>query len=359
LKRQDNSRGTQLSPKQEVHATDWLRKQSRKVDAQDTLPVDEETASGTQIEAWLQRRGVRYAPPTGIPMEMIDTRRSRQNQARRDPIVTESVERFTAAFRAGRLFPPIVCYPLGNKLVIIDGNNRHEAAHRAKREFIYGIVIDEKTDSDLIQLLTVEANAGHGVTPPVEWRLRQAFHLCTLGHSDEVASEAAGISLAQLRNARAASEAEARAKALRIHGFTDLPMTAKQYLNAVKLEPVFYAAGKLAAEARLNLEQIRDLCRAIKTGKTEADQLAVVAEQHRLLIAENAAKKAMTKRVNSPKNSLVAGIGLVINLNTQALVSNIRTAHDRDVIRGRLEDMVNKILEIQVEMETQLKDMEE
>lgn len=348
-----------MSPKiEQTVATDWLRKQSRSITEHDSLSVGEEVATATQIEAWLQRRGVRYAPATGIPMSMIDTKRSRQNQARRDPIVSESVERFAAALKVGRQFPPIVVYPLGNRLVIVDGNNRHEAAFRSKREFIYGIVIDERTDSDLIQLLTVEANAGHGVTPPLEWRIRQAFHLVSIGHSDETASEAAGVSVSQLRNARAAQEAEGRAKILRINGFTDLPATSKQYMNGIKLEPVFFAAGKLAADAKLSIEQVRDMCRAVKTGRTESEQLAIVAQQHKLLIAENAAKKALTKRVNSPKNSLVAGIGLITNCDPKALVSQIRTIHDRDVIKARLKDMEDKLLEIQVELET-LKDMEE
>ncbi len=348
-----------MSPRAAHHqATDWLRRQTNQVGVHDTLSVGEEVAAATQIEAWLQRRGVRYAPATGIPMAMIDTKRSRMNQARRDPIVSESVERFVAALKAGRTFPPIVVYALGNKLVIVDGNNRHEASFRAKREYIHGIIIDEKTDSDLIQLLTVEANAGHGVTPPLEWRIRQAFHLVSIGHGDETASEAAGITIGQLRNARAASEAEQRAKVLRILNFSELSATAKQYLNALKLEPVFHAAGRLAAENKLGLEQVRDLCRAVKTGRTEAEQLAIVAQQHKMLVAENAAKKALTKRVNSPKNALVAGIGLITNCDPHALVSQIRTVHDRDIIKKRLRDMEDKLLEIQIAMET-LKDMEE
>jgi hypothetical protein len=349
-----------VSPQvEQAKATDWLRKQTRNIDEHDTLEVGEEVASATQVEAWLQRRGVRYAPATGIPMNMIDEKRSRQNQARRDPLVVESIDRFQAAMKVGRLFPPIVVYPLGNRLVIVDGNNRHEAAKRQKREHIYGIVIDEATDSDLITLLTVEANASHGVTPPLDWRIRQAFHLVSIGHGDEVSAEAAGVSLTQLRLARAAKEAEDRAKILRIHGFVDVSSTAKQYLNGIKLEAVFYAAAKLACEAHLTIEQVRLMCAAIKRGRSEPDQLAIVAEQHRLLVAENAAKKATNKKVTSPKNTLVAGIGMVASIDPKSLVSQIRTVHDRDVIKARLEAMVNKILEIQVEMDEQLKDMEE
>lgn len=348
-----------MSPQVEkAQATDWLRKQTHKIDEHDTLEVDEQVASATGVEAWLQRRGVRYAPPTGIPMSMIDEKRSRQNQARRDPLVQESIDRFQAALKAGRVFPPIVVYPIGNRLVIVDGNNRHEAAKKQKREYIHGIIIDDETDSDLITLLTVEANASHGVTPPLDWRLRQAFHLISIGHSDEVSAEAAGISIPQLRLARSAKEAEDRAKILRIHGFAEVSSTAKQYLNAIKLEAVFYAAAKLTCDAHLTIEQVRLMCAAVKKGRSEPDQLAIVAEQQRLLVAEIAAKKASGKKVTSPKNTLVAGIGMVASIDPKSLVSQIRTVHDRDVIKGRLEDMVNKILEIQVEME-QLKDMEE
>lgn len=349
-----------MSPsKEQAGSSDWLRQQSRKITEHDGLAVREEVATANQVEAWLQRRGVRYAPPTGIPMDMIDTRRSRNNQARKDPLVEDSVKRFTLAMKAGATFPPIVVYPDFNKLVILDGNNRHEAALAAKHEYIYGIIIDKETDGQLIQLLMVEANANHGVTPPLDWRLRQAFHLVSLGHGDELSAEAAGVTTQQLRNARAAREAEQRAAILRINRFSEISSTCKQYLNGIKLEPVFFAAAKLAVDNSLTIDQVRDLCRAVKTGKSESDQLAIVAEQQRLLVAENAAKKAQSKRVNSPKNALVAGIGLVLNLDAKALVSQIRTTHDRDVIRERLREAEDKILAIQVEMEEQLKDMDE
>lgn len=341
------------SPEQTA-ATNWLVKQSSQVKERDGLHVDQDVASATSVEEWLQRRGVKYAPPTNIPMHMIDTKRSRGNQAREDPIVEDSVKRFTTAMKAGRSFPPIVVRPLGagsNKLVIVDGNNRHEAALVAKREFIFGIVIDEKTDGDLIKLLEVEANTTHGATPALGWRLQQAFHLVACGHGDELAAEAAGITTQQLRNGRAARQAEERAQILRIHRFAELSSTSKQYLNGIKLEDVFHAAAKLTVEHMLKIEQVQSLCRAVKTGSSESDQLAIVAEQKKLLVAENAARKALSKRVNSPKNTLAAGIGIVMNTDSKQLVSNIRTTHDRDTIRQRLKEVEDKILEIQIAME--------
>lgn len=344
---------------EKADATAWLRKQTRQIDEQDGLAVSEETASGVVTEAWLQRCGVQYAPPTAIPMHMIDEKRSRANQARRDPLVPESVERFTTSFRAGRPFPPIVVYPVGNRLVIVDGNNRHEAAKRAKKESIYGIIISAETTSEMITLLTVEANASHGATPPLDWRVTQAFHLVSLGHGDERSAEAAGITITQLRNARSAREAEQRAKALRIHGFVDIPMTGKQYLNGIKLEQVFHSAAQTAVNSKLTIDQIRDMCRKVKAGRSEHEQLAILAEAQELLLVENAAMKVLnSRRVSSPKTSLVTGIGLLNKIDPSALVNQIRTTADRDLVMERLKDLETKILDLQVAMED-LRDMEE
>lgn len=348
-----------MSPTQDKgDATRWLRRQAEKIDEHNSLPVSEDVASATTVEAWLQRRDVKYAPPVMIPMSMIDEKLSRANQARRDPLVTESVERFSTSFRAGRSFPPIVVYPRGSRLVIIDGNNRHEAAKRAKRDEIFGIIIDATTDGEVIQLLTVEANNSHGVTPPLEWRVQQAFHLCEHGHPDDVAAEASGITLVQLKNARSAREADQRARTLRIAGFADLPLTAKQYLNGLKLEPVFHQAAVLAARDRLTIEKIAEICRMVKKGRSESEQLAILAEQAELMTAESAAKKALSRRLSSPKMALASGIGLIAKCDPEALVGQIRTVHDRDVVMQRLREAENKILEIQIAME-QLKDMEE
>lgn len=342
-----------MSPSSDGRAAmDWLKKQSGKVETHTTLEVSEEKAATVEVEAWLQRRNVKYAPATGIPMHMIDEKRSRNNQARKDPLVSESVERFANAFRQGRPFPPIVCYQLGSKLIIIDGNNRHEAAKRAKRDYMLGIIIDEQTPSELIQLLTVEANNGHGVTPDSGWRIRQANHLVTLGFSDADAAEAAGVTTAQMRMARSAAEADGRARKLGIYGFPDMSATHRSSLNAIKSDPVFLTAGKLAVSQRLTIDQTKDLIRAVKTGKSEAEMLAIVEEQAELFDVELATKKAMKKGVSSPKNALVSGVGLITKCDAKALVSQIITTHDRDTINRRLNEVVDKILAIQVEMES-------
>lgn len=341
-----------MSPRQDsVTPTEWLRRQTRSIGEHTTTSVSEQEASTVTVESWLQRYEVKYAPATGIPMAMIDTARSRKNQARRDPLVADSVERFAAAMRSGRPFPPIVLYPLGNKLVIIDGNNRHEAASRAKRDFIHGIVIDPTTPSEMIQLLTVAANNGHGVTPEPGWRVTQAQFLTSIGHPDNDACDAAGVTISMLRNHRNSVEADGRARKLGIYNFKDISNTHKVALNGLKSDPVFLAAGKLVVSSELNIDQTKNLIREIKKGRSEAEQLQLVGELAEHYDLEQATKKAMKKGVSSPKNSLVSGIGMVLACDPGRLISQIVTVHDRDEINRRLKDLETAILDLQIAMD--------
>src|SRR4051812_35530379 len=98
--------------------------------------VDEVAAKESLVLSWLQSHGVVHSAVFDIGMNLIDTKKSRNNQARQEALVPASVERFTAAVKAGAVFPPIVLYASGQgkdaKLIIIDGNNRHEAHAKAK-----------------------------------------------------------------------------------------------------------------------------------------------------------------------------------------------------------------------------------
>lgn len=335
--------------------TEWLRSQAKRVGDGDELPVTEQVALLVEVEAWLQRHGVQYAPPVAIPMYLIDEKRSRANQARRDAIVADSVDRFAAAMKSGVGFPPIVVYPSGGKLVIVDGNNRQAAAKKAGRETIVGIVIAEETPSELIQLLTVEANAHHGVTPELAWRVQQAFHLCSLGFTDQQAADAAAIGVQQLRGARAVQEADQRARALRIPGFTDLAQVSRQSIGVLKDEAVFYQAAKTAVETAMTVEEIRDLVRQVKSLPSEGARIEHIGAVAKERSIERATRKTLGKtigRVSSPKQSLVAGIGKILAVDSAALTRQIVTSHDRDLVNARLRALERKLAEMVVAMST-------
>ncbi len=335
--------------------TEWLKAQAKRVSDGEELPVTAPVAALVEVEAWLQRHGVQYAPPSAVPMSVIDEKKSRANQARRDPIVAESVDRFTAAMKAGQVFPPIVAYPSGGKLVIIDGNNRQAAARKAGTDTILGIIIAEDTPSELIQLLTVEANAHHGVTPELSWRIQQANHLRSLGYSDQQAADASSIGVQQLRAARAAQEADQRARALKVAGFSAMAQVSRQSLNVLKDEAVFYQAAKVAVETGMTSEEIRDLVRTVKSLPSEGARIEHIGSVAKTRGIERATKKALGRtmsRVTSPKQSLVAGIGKVLAVDEAALVRQVVTSHDRDQINDRLKQLARKLSTIQAAMST-------
>lgn len=341
--------------------TDWLKKQTGRIAAGAALPVTGERAASLEVESWLQRHGVNYAPPGHIPMHLIDVKRSRANQARRDAIVNDSVERFAVAMKAEVQFPPIVVYAIGGKLIIIDGNNRQAGAAKANKDSIYGIIIAEDTPSELIQLLTVEANARHGVTPELFWRLQQAFHLCTLGFTDTQAAEAASVSVQQIRSARQVQEADQRARALKITGFAELSSTNKLALGVLKDEAVFFQAAKVAISTGMNTDEIRDMTRHVKALTSEGARIEYIGSVAKERGIEAATKRVTGKalnRVSSPKNALVSAIGMLLKVNEDALVRQIVTTHDRNLINARIKLLEEKVLSLQVAMDL-LKDMEE
>lgn len=335
--------------------TDWLKSQVRKIGEGDVLPVSAGRATSIEVEEWLQRKGVQYAPPSLIPMGYIDEKRSRANQARRTAIVDDSVDRFAVRMRADESFPPIVTYVSGGKLIIIDGNNRQAAARKAGKDSIFGIVIADDTPSELIQLLTVEANAHHGVTPELAWRLQQAFHLCSLGFSDTHAAEAAAVTVNDIRKARQIQEADQRARSLKIEGFQGLPQTMKTLLVVLKDEAVFYQAAKTAIDTGMTGEEVRDMVRIVKTLPSEGariEHIGGVAKERGLEAAMRKAIRREGYRVSSPKQSLVTAIGKLLAVDAAALARQIVTTHDRDEVNRRIRLLEEKVLELQVAMDT-------
>ncbi len=341
-------------PTTKAGGTDWLRQQSKKIGLGDELSLDQTAVAAIEVERWLQHHKVEYAPPTNVPMSLIDAKRSRANQARRDAIVMDSVDRFAAAMKAGAVFPPIVVYPYVGKVVIIDGNNRHEAARRASLDVIRGIVVADSTPSELIQLLTVEANASHGVTPELPWRLRQAFHLISLGFTDAQAAAAASVTTQQITMHRKLEESDKRAKVLRIAGFGDMPATSRASLAVLRDDAVFFQAAQTAVKTGMIIDDVRDMIRAVRKETSEANRVAAIGRIAEERGIEAAARRATghAPRVSSPKTALSSGIGLIMSCDEGQLARSILTFKDKDLIMKRLKGLEDKLLSLLVALET-------
>jgi hypothetical protein len=307
-------------------------------------------ALDSRVERFLQVHGVKYAPKTMIPIEMIDEKSSLDNQAREVPIVPDAVDRYATSLRRGDYLPPIVVRPVGGKVSIVDGNNRHAAHKRTGSKFVPGFVIAADTSSEVIRLLTVAANRENAESVPIRWRKVQAVDLLGLGYSQEQACEAAGITKNQLSDYLALDRGKARAKQFRVPGFeTVLSETAQIAIGRIPGDPIFDKAARAAVEYELDADTAKRVLRDVKALPSEGDQLtyldAFIAEQKAKREADGG-KGAKRPSVSSPKNAFVSSAGKILNVSTLDLVRQTLTEHDRDALVKWAEVVGEKMLEV-------------
>lgn len=342
-----------MSTKPPSTGTDWLKQQRATASAAATPAppaCNGEDAVDSRVERFLQEHGVKYAPKSQIPIDMVDEKSSLANQARDVPILPESVDRYAGSLRKGEYLPPIVVFPNGNRVTIVDGNNRFAAHKKAGSRFVPGFVIDENTPSETIALLTVAANNDHGVTPDSRWRKRQASHLVSIGFTVEQASNAAGITKAQLNDFQALTRADARAKFLRVTtGWNELSETGRTALGRIHMDSVFYQAARVAIETKMDADTCKALLRDVKAIGSENDQIAHITNvsEQRRLEAKAAAATGANNRMSSPKQAIVTALGKIMHCDPAELARNILTDTDRQLLLRRIDDAVDKLAELQ------------
>lgn len=327
--------------------TDWLRQQRATAStaaAPATPACNNEDAIDSQIERFLQQHNVKYAPKSMIPIGLFDEKASLSNQARDVPIVPESVERFTASLRRGEYLPPVVVFPQGNRVVTVDGNNRYASHKRHGSQFVPGFVIDENTPSETIALLTVAANNGHGVTPDLKWRVRQAALLVSHGFSVEQAATAAGVTKGQLGDYQASQRADARARVLRVANFAELPQTIRRDIGRLQLDSVFLQAARLVMDTGMGTDDVRHLVKEVKALVSESDQIKYVVElAERRKLEERTRRATGGARLSSSKNSLNTSIGKILHVDPAELARTVLTEGDLALLLKRIFECVDHL----------------
>lgn len=329
----------------------------------------------TEVRAWLKSRGVNALQNVyDFPIDQIDEKASRANQARPTALVDEAVERYVVALKNGAEFPPVVGYfaaggtkKLGDlftskaKVTLIDGNNREASFKKVGRHTIPLILIATDTPSELITLLTVEANARHGQAVEVDWRVRQAIHLHEgMGHDLEVACSAALVSVGVVRKRMTVTKSEVRAKALGLAGYSKLSISTKYKLAQIKDDAPFVAASKVVMSTGMVLEELAPFMRELHGLSSEADRMAFIAktaEEQKILTAAKRAN-GRAARISSPKNNLATAIGKIMSVDTDELVQSLLRTVERDELARRLDRTADKLVEIQVAVLGALKDNE-
>jgi hypothetical protein len=311
-----------------------------------------------QVEAWLRSHGVSHSALIDIDLDMIDVKRSRTNQARPTPLVPESVDRFTVALKNGAIFPPIVVYPTGSKVVIIDGINREASTRKAGHTKIKAFIISAETPSETIQLMTVDANSHHGVAPDYRWRIKQAIHLLSIGFDVNRVATAAAVTASQIREQQRLVKNDARARALKITKWQDMPETSRLRLGALPSDPVFVYAARVAIDTGMMVEDVSAFVKEIRALPSEGTQIDKIKEiaDSRNLEAKQRAALGDRQSIKSPKNNLVAGIGKIMHADPEGIANQVITDVEQQELVRRIEAATEHLMAIQIAIEERMKE---
>jgi hypothetical protein len=158
-------------------------------------------AASTDVERWIGSFGVGYELFDAVPLDVIDKEARLRNQARRQPLDRDVATVYGQAMRAGAIFPPVVGYFNGTRIVLVDGNHRFAGAEIVKAEFISVYVLELEPGDPRINDMVASANAtlnGHSATD--EERIRHAISRVDAGMSVTAAARLCGIKDSTLKN---------------------------------------------------------------------------------------------------------------------------------------------------------------
>lgn len=305
--------------------------------------------NAVSTEKWIQKYGIPYTVLLKIPLSKINWRESRNNQARPKAVVPENVARYEQAMKEGDVFPPVVGHLEGDKVVLIDGNNRDAAARNVQGAsgFLYGFLV--VANSATIYTMMVDANAHHGETPSEEWRLEQAIHLQDFGLTAEQAARAAKVKPGVFSRYKRELAAYARAEANRVKGFENIQSgNGRVQLATIKLETVFGQASQVAVDTDMSLSEIKAFTDAIKQCPSESMMLELVSETRKARELEARRVKAGGARTatNNKLLSLTTGIGKIMHADVSKIAAMAETDEDIDLISSKCEEAATKLLDI-------------
>lgn len=308
----------------------------------------------SETENWLKKRGVSFAPCKKIPLSSINVKRSRDNQARPEPINQENLERIMLGLKEGDEAPAIVVYSPSAKpdgpFSIVDGNHRDEAYRKLGRTHIWAYVLDFRTTSEMIRALEVEANVAGTWVPDAAWRTEQAVDLVrTHGFTVDMAADFSRIKVATVRMHVALRQADERIARL---GLTKIwkevgNATTRHRLIGIRDDAVLGLLVRVAVETDMPQGDVTKAVTEVKRLGSEEERLGYVgkiADERRL---ERANRKALGKaaRIPSPKNQLLSGLGMMNSIeNLQTLIeTQFRTTFELVELDKRKEKAVNQL----------------
>jgi len=236
-----------------------------------------ESTRDLRVESWLHAHGAHdFHLRENVALDLINERRSRSNNARRNEIMTDLAERYAADMRDGASFPPLIGYESRSGVVLIDGNHRHEGAKLAAVDRFAIYIVDAEVE--LVARLTTLANMLNGEPLTIEERVDHAVAATAVGSTLVAAARDYGVTLELIRTTTRYRKVVERARHLGATAPGSLPPYVHSFA-AIKLDAAFVACC-VAARVRKNatLKQCRELASAVNKASSESEALACVEQ---------------------------------------------------------------------------------
>ena len=295
-----------------------------------------------RTESWLKSLDIDFSGPRVIKVENIDRRASLHNQARSTAIVDEVADSYEQALVNGQQLPAIVVYKVNSKYVIIDGNNRFEAAHRRRVESVRAYIVDPSTPSEAIALMTVSANTINGARVDKSWQLTNALYLMeTFGYTKERVSKIMNLSVGAISAHEKERQSGKRAHDLNVTGWDTMTIRVRQILGRIRLDKPFVIISEACIASRFsNATELNTLITQVNNATTEEDAIDLAAKWARLTVgaARQAARQGVKNRkTNNPRLGLLTGMGKISAFNLGTFNATFTTDEDREIVGERIE----------------------
>lgn len=315
-----------------------------------TEPKLEADGRDQRMEAWLDERHVTWTFEPALALADVDVAKSLANQARVDePLLEEVVDRYTAAYRRGDQFPPLLARrssKRATKVTLLGGNHRNAAASKAGKKKHPAYIVECAPETALA--LTYEDNSRHGFPPTRAERLAQAVHLIDSGWTQEAAGAAVGIAGSEVSIARAVTAADRRARELKIVDFVKLPNATKTHLARVSSDPVFAAAGQLAVDGRLTATETKELCDRVKRARSDDQALKVIGTEieERRAELQSTAQGRNRKAAQTAYGRVKNGVTAILDVKPADVARSAPTPDAKTRMRAQCKDAARRLMEI-------------
>lgn len=302
-----------------------------------------------RTETLLKNHEVNFTGPTVIKLVDIDRKTSRHNQAREQAINPEGVERYRQAMRNGDELPAIVVYKLNGKWIIIDGNNRDQAASDEKYEKCRAYIVDPNTPSETLVLMTVAANATNGMSVDKSWVLNNALYLVETGYSREAVSKALKVSVSAIEAHTRERMAGQRANQLRITNWNTMPIRVRQVIGRIRLDKPFVIVAEAAIATHVPYSaDFGAIVTKINNATSEEESLEI-ATQWAIAITEHYKQNKRMGKQRATTNhgmGLLTGLGKVNAFNMGIFNATFATDDNRRILNERIDTALSNLFEM-------------